>query len=150
EGLVTGNITLEIWDDVTEPGSAVLNSSGGGTRYLSLLIYPISSGISISGDISGPMIDLSGADNVTIDGRVDRSGSADLVITNTSTSNGSSASTIRFIESANTNTIQYCYIYGSETNATSGIILFSTASTGSGNDGNIIDNNYITIDSSPT
>jgi len=50
----------------------------------------------------------------------------DLTITNTSVS--TSASTIRFIESAFTNSVQYCIIKGAETNASGGIIFLSTAS----------------------
>ena len=66
------------------------------------------------------------------------------MITNPST--GTSASTIRFINSAETNTVKYCTLKGSETSASLGVILFSTATAGNGNDGNVIDNNNITCD----
>jgi hypothetical protein len=125
---VTGNSTFEA-------GTNSLNAGG----WTTLTIYPTSTGLTISGSVAGPLINLNGADNVTIDGRVNAAGSAkDLIITNTNT--GISASTIQFISSAETNTVKYCTIKGAETSASSGIICFSTASTGNGNDGNIIDN----------
>ena len=139
-----GDLVIQIIDNTNETVPAVLNSSNGGANYSSLVIYPTVSGLSISGSIAGPLINLNSADHITIDGRVNQAGAADLIITNTNT--GSSASTIQFIESANTNIIQYCNIKGSETNASGGVIFFSTATSGTGNDGNTIDNNYITSD----
>jgi hypothetical protein len=144
-GSVSGDITLQIVDNTTETGTAVLYSSGGEVNYTSVLIFPAFPGLSINGDIDGPLIELNGVDHVTIDGRVDQTGNADLVISNIST--GTSASTIRFIESAVTSTIQYCKIEGSETGTSSGVIFFSTTSTGNGNDGITIDNNNLTSSS---
>jgi predicted outer membrane repeat protein len=89
------------------------------------------------------LIDLDGADNVTIDGRVNQSGSTkDLIITNTSTSG---TSTIRFINDASNNTVKYCTIKGASTATwNAGTILFLTAGSGSGNGDNTIDNNNFT------
>lgn len=146
-GILTGVITLQIIDNITESATAELFESGyGGTsNYTSITIYPTGSGFKIDGDIDGPLISLNGATNVTIDGRVNATGSAiDLVITNINT--GTSASTIHFINDASGNVVTYCRIMGSSTNFAGGVIFFSTSGTGSGNDGNTIDLNEITGD----
>jgi len=133
---ITGNST-------SEAGTNSLNAGA----WTSLTIYPTGTGYTISGSVAGPLIDLNGADYVTIDGRVNATGSAkDLTITNTSTSNSAGTSTIRFIESAKNNTVKYCTVKGAETNVGTGIIFFSTASSGDGNDNNTIDNCNLTND----
>lgn len=136
----TGNtITITIINDTSEPvGGAILNAgvwtsisiqpSGGATR-------------TISGAIAGHLIDLNGADNVTIDGL--NTGSNALIIDNTTS--GATSSTIRFIGDASNNTIQNCTIKGATTSATLGTVFFSTGSA-TGNDGNNINN--CTINSS--
>ncbi|MCX6268823.1 MAG: hypothetical protein NTW16_15975, partial [Bacteroidetes bacterium] len=145
-GMITGIITLQITGNTTETASAVLyqNGYGGTSDYTSVVIYPTGSGYSIGGNLAGPLISLNGADNVIIDGRVNQLGGINLTINNTSISNVAATSTLQFINSAETNTVQYCTIKGSETIASSGIIFFSTATSGNGNDGNTIDNNNIT------
>jgi hypothetical protein len=147
-GILTGVITLQIIDNITESATAELFESGyGGTsNYTSVTIYPAGSGFTIDGDIDGPLISLNGAANVTIDGRVGGTtpDTKDLIITNVNI--GTSASTIQFSESAANNTVEYCFIKGSETATTSGVIFFSISTTGNGNDGNTIDNNDITCD----
>jgi hypothetical protein len=143
-GTITGAITLQIISGTTETASNVLNASGtGSANYTSVTIYPTGSGYTISGNLTAPLIDLNGADNITIDGRVNATGALkNLIITNTNT--GTSASTIRFINSAQNNTVKYCTLKGSETSATNGIVLFSTSTAGTGNDGIVIDNCNIT------
>ncbi|MEI6346906.1 MAG: T9SS type A sorting domain-containing protein [Bacteroidota bacterium] len=144
-GSITGAITLQIIDNTTETLSIILNTSGSPSSYSSITIYPTITGKSINGNVNGPLIDLNGADNVIIDGRLNASGSTkDLIITNTST--GTSASTIRFYGSAENNSIKYCTLKGSETSTTKGIILFDGATAGNGNDNNTIDHNNITSD----
>jgi len=146
-GAITGAITLQITGSTTENPAAVLYQSGynGTSNYTSVVIYPTTSGLSVSGSISTPLIDLNGADNVTIDGRVGQTGSTiDLVITNTSTSNTAATSTIRFINDATNNTVRYCTVKGSETSTGSGIIFFSTTTGTTGNDLNSIDHNNLT------
>ena len=142
---VNGEIDLQIVDNTTESATAVLYQSGyqGNSSYSLIRIYPTVSGLVISGNLSGTIIEFNGADNVILDGRVNQTGSADLIVTNTSTS---ASSTIRFINSAQGNKVKYCYIKGSESNTSGGIIHFSTASSGTGNDGNTIEYNYITSD----
>jgi hypothetical protein len=143
-GTITGAITLQIISSTTETGSNVLNASGtGSANYTSVTIYPTGSGYTISCNLTVPLIDLNGADSITIDGRVNATGSAnDMIITNTNT--GTSSSTIRFINSAENNTVKYCTIKGAETSTTKGVIFFSTATAGNGNDGITIDNCNIT------
>ena len=101
-GTHTGAITVSIIGNTTETLSAVLNASGvGAASYASILISPSGGvGRSISGAIAGVMIDLNGADNVTIDGL--NTGGNSLTISNTST--GASI-TIRFINDATNNVI---------------------------------------------
>jgi len=142
-GTITGTITLQIIDNTTESAAAVLNASGtGSASYTSVNIYPTGTGKTISGNLTTPLIDLKGADNVTIDGRLNATGSTkDLVITNTSNSGNGGTSTIRFYSGACSNTVKYCTIKGSTTDGSGGVIFFSATSA---NTGNTIDNNNIT------
>lgn len=142
-GTITGDIIIRVVDNTTETASAVLNASGtSGASYTSVYIYPTVSGKTISGNLTYPLIDLNGADYVTIDGRVNASGNTkDLVITNTSNLSNSGTSTIRFYSGACNNTVKYCTIKGSTTDGSGGVIFFSATSA---NTGNIIDNNNIT------
>ena len=148
KGTHQGTVTVTIVANTTEFESAALNATGGTANYTSVYIYPTASGLSVAGDLAAPLIDLNGADNVTIDGRVDMSGTANLIITNTSTSLDAGTSTIRFVNDASGNTVKYCTIKGSQmvTNnfaCVSGIVFFSTG-TSTGNDNNVIDHNNIT------
>jgi hypothetical protein len=130
----TGNaITISIVGDTTEAASAVLNEATGGA-WASVSITP-SGTRTVSGAIAGNLIDLNGADNVTLDGL------GSLTIENTTS--GATSTTIRFIADATNNTVQNCTIKGSGTIATLGTIFFSTGTT-TGNDGNVISNNTIT------
>ena len=137
------NIVITITANTTETVAATLNAGA----WTTLKIYPTVTGLTITGSLATPLIDLNGADNVTIDGRVNPTGTTkDLIITNTSTSTTAGTSTIRFINTAQNNTIKYCNIKGAQKSTTSGIILFSTATSGTGNSNNLIDNNNITSD----
>ncbi|WP_298363713.1 hypothetical protein [uncultured Lutibacter sp.] len=144
-GTHRGNITIKINDNTVETSSAVLNASGSGlAEYAIVNIYPTKSGLSISGNLSTPLIDLNGADNVIFDGRVNGLGlSKDLSFINNSTSSTAGTSTFRFINGAKNNTIKYCEIKGSETNTSSGVLFFSTTSSFNSNDNNTIENNDI-------
>ncbi|MFZ4520777.1 MAG: T9SS type A sorting domain-containing protein [Bacteroidales bacterium] len=141
-GTHTGALELRIKANTTETASALLNASGiGSANYTSLMIYPIISGITISGNLEAPLVDLNSADNVTIDGRVNATGTArSLTITNSNLSSTSNTSTIRLINSAENNTIRYCTLKGGATGIYSGVVLFSGASAGNGNNGNLLDN----------
>ncbi len=146
-GTHTGVITINVTGNTTEASSAVLNGSGtGSASYSSIKIAPSGSAArTISGAISGlPLIDLNGADNISINGL--NSGGNSLTIQNT-TAAATATSTIRFINDAKGNRIQNCTILGSTTSLVAGTIFFSTAiATGSptGNDNDTI--NDCTID----
>lgn len=137
-------INIEITANVIdETGATQLNAG----TWSSLTIYPTISPITISGDIAGPLIGLNGANNVTIDGRLNKTGStADMTIKNTSASSSAGTSTIELVNDACINTLQYCNILGSSTASTGGIIFFSTSGGGFGNDFNNV--NHCTIGNS--
>lgn len=147
-GTHTGTISVNICANTDEgTGTAVLNASGAGSAsYTSILITP-SGPRTISGATTAglPLIDLNGADNVTIDGL--NTGVNSLTIANTTVSATSGTSTIRFIGGATNNTITNSNIQGSGTMsvATNGAtIFFSTDGvTANGNDNNTISNNNI-------
>ena len=115
-GTHQGAITIDILCDTVETASAVLNASGGPSSYTSVLIQP-SGGAprSISGAIvaGSPLINLNGADLVTIDGL--NSGGNSLTISNTTVSATAGTSTIRFINGAQNNTVTNCSVLGSST-----------------------------------
>ena len=144
-GTHTGVINIGVCGDTTETASAVLNASGvGAANYTLVLITP--TGVrTVSGAIvaGSPLIDLNGADNVTIDGL--NSGGNSLTISNTTASATASTSTIRLINGAQNNTITRCTVLGSSTASTTiagGNILIST-STGGANSNNAISSNAI-------
>jgi hypothetical protein len=138
-----GAITIDVCGNTTEVGTAGLNQVAGVT---SVTMSPAGGAArTISGAIAAgsPLINLNGADNVTIDGL--NSGGNSLTISNTSTGTTAGTSTIRFIADASSNTVTNCSIQGSSagTVATvSGTILFSTGTT-TGNDNDTISNNQI-------
>ncbi|TDO68069.1 hypothetical protein EV143_1221 [Flavobacterium chryseum] len=138
-GVVTGVVTIQIISNTSENAMAALNASGTGlANYSSLLIYATGSGYSISGNIANPLVSLNGADNVTIDGRVNATGTAaDLVFINTNTS--ATAAALRLINSAENNTVRYATLKASGLNASTGIIYFVSSASGNGNDNNIIE-----------
>lgn len=71
-GTHTGVITVEIGANTTEIAACVINSSGAGAAsYTSINIFPTVDGVTVSGAGAGGgrgLIELNGADNVTIDG----------------------------------------------------------------------------------
>ena len=145
-GTHKGDIVIKINSSITETASATLNASGSGSAsYTSINIYPTATGLSISGNLAAPLINLNGADKVTIDGRVNATGSTkSLTISNESTSNTTGTSTIQFINDASLNTVKYCTIKGASTDVSAGIVFFSTTTGSTGNDNNTVDHNDIT------
>jgi len=144
-GVFKGNISIAINKDLVETASAVLNASGSGSaNYTSIVIYPTAT-VSVSASVAAALIDLNGADNITIDGRVNRAGSAiGLTIKNTSTN--VSARTLLFRNSAENNIISYVNLSGSAASANTGIVHFSTSSAGNGNRNISIENSAIYSD----
>ncbi|RYY87003.1 MAG: hypothetical protein EOO15_13085, partial [Chitinophagaceae bacterium] len=144
-GTHQGMISITITANTTEASAATLSASGtGSSSYTSISVTP-SGARTVTGSFSAaPLIDLAGADNVSIDGL--NSGGNSLTISNTNTSTSSGTSTIRFISSAQGNTVTNCTVLGSfagsASGASGGTIFFSTAS-GTGNNNNTISNNNI-------
>ncbi len=144
-GIHTGIVTMQIGGDTTETATSVLNASGSGSAsYTAISIQP-TGGIArtITGNIPAgfSVLNLNGADNVTIDG-LNTSGNS-LTISNTTIAATSGTSTIQFIGDATNNIVQNCTIKGSGTATDSGTILFSSGTT-IGNNNNTITNNAIT------
>jgi hypothetical protein len=142
-GTHTGAINIFILGDTAEGVAAVLNASGSGAAsYTSIRMQP--SGVrTVTGNLATPLIDLNGANNLTIDGT--NTGGNSLTISNTNTGAVASTSTIRFINGASNNTVKNSTISGSATVAVGtagGNILFSTT-TGAGNNNNTITGNNI-------
>ncbi len=150
DGLYIGAIELQIIDNTIEPSDGVISSdlvgiTGKDAVWTSLKIYPTVKGKTISGDFSGSLISLVGANNVTIDGRVNQIGTTRaLTIINTGGTNPAIASTITMKLDASNNTIKYCTIKGSGTNIFGGTITLGSTSAIGGNNNNTISNNLIT------
>ena len=133
----TGTVTALITADVTtETGATVLSNSA---IWTSLGVQP-NGARTVSGSVAAPMIDFSGADNVTIDGL--NTGGNSLTVSNTNSGTASTTSTFRFIGDATNNTITNCTILGSFSGAvtTNGGTIFFSTSTTNGNDNNTISN----------
>jgi hypothetical protein len=147
-GTIKGQINLQIIDNTTETATATLNASGtGNTSYSSVNIYPTVSGKAITGDLTLPIIYFLGADNVTIDGRLNAVGSTrDLTITNNNTAAG--AVIVRYVNSAESNTIRYCTLKASPNSVGTGILYFTNSDSGNGNNNNIVEYCDITCNSS--
>jgi len=147
-GTIQGQIILQIIDNTTETATATLNASGmGSASYSSVIIYPTVSGKSITGNLTLPIIYFLGADNVTIDGRLNAVGfTKDLTIMNNSTATG--AVIVRYINSAEFNTIKYCTLKASPNSVGTGILYFTNSDSGNGNNNNIVEYCDITCNSS--
>lgn len=137
-GTHQGNITIKVNGNTTETTTADLKASGtGNANYTSVVIYPTGP-YSISGNFDNSLINLEGADNVTIDGRINQTGSIQsLTLINEGIT--TQARVLRFGSSASNNTIRYCNIQGSCPSSSAGVIFFSNTSSGDGNDNNTIE-----------
>ena len=147
-GIHQGNIAVAVCGDTTEVATALLNASGvGPSVYTSVLVTPSNGAArSVSGTLAAPLVDLSGADNVTFDG-LNAGGNA-LTFSNASTAATAGTSTIRFIGGATNNMVMNTTLLGSSTTtlATVGggtVYIADDAVTPDGNDNNTISNNDI-------
>lgn len=109
-GTHKGAIGISITGNTTETASATLNGSGGASSYTSVTIQP-QGAIVVIGTLAAPLVDLNGADNVTIDGG--NSGGNSLQFQNNSTSPVAGTSAIRMINGATGNTVTRCTLLGS-------------------------------------
>jgi hypothetical protein len=135
-GTHTGIITIDILGNTTETAAAVLNASGGASSYTAVSIRPIGGVRTVTGAIGTALVDLNGADNVTIDG--DITGTKSLTFSNTSTA---ATATIRLYTDATNNIIRNCTILSAEASTTGGAIVFGAGTNG--NDINLITLNNI-------
>ena len=131
----TGNsIVVTITASTDETVIPILNSGS----WTSLTIYPTAENLSLLTDSNHPVITLAGASNVTIDGRVNQAGEANLTINNSNTS--TLAAAVKFVDGASSNTIKYCYLKGSSSlQNNSAIVHFAGTSTTTGNSSNTIE-----------
>ena len=137
QGDITMSITANTVEGVTP---ATLNSSGAGSAlYTSVLIRPTVDGVSVSGNpVTGfGVLQLKGADNVTIDGDNPNTGgiNRNLTVQNTAAATVIANSAIRIatsaaVTSADNITIRNCNLLG---NVTSGNAAAITSTTGSSN-----------------
>lgn len=144
-GTHQGVISITLTGNTLETSSASLDSSGNPTAssYTSISIQPAAgTPVTITGAVAGPLINLNGADNVTIDGIALAPGGATLTITNTSTAN--SASTIHFVNDASSNIIKNTTIRGATSGSgiSTGVVVLNTG-LATGNDNNTFLNNDI-------
>jgi hypothetical protein len=120
-GTLTGAVTLQIVDNTTEPTSVtnLAKSGTGSANYTSITIYPTVTGKTISQSNSGgSLVSLNGASNLTIDGRLNQTGSTpDLTIAN------ASQSAISLSGGASGNTFRYCTLKGSYGYALAGGVI---------------------------
>ncbi len=142
---LSGNTVATIIDaSVTETGAVALNQfplgcSGVGT----LTIKPQNTGTIVTGNISGGLIRLNGADNVIIDGSTSGGTDRSLTITNSSTSSPTSIliSSLGLGLGANRNVIKNCNITNGTATSNSFGISIGGASAGTAG----TDNDFITI-----
>ena len=139
-GTHQGAITIDITANTTEGTTpATLNSSGAGSAsYTSVLLRPTADGVSVSGNPAAGfgVIQLKGADNVTIDGDNPNTGgiNRNLTVANTAVATVIGNSVIRIanattvVTSSDNNTIKNCILNG---NVTSGNAVAITSATGS-------------------
>ncbi|QYO65804.1 Calx-beta domain-containing protein [Leptolyngbya sp. 7M] len=124
DGTHQGDIVVNINQNTTEPGTVVLNSSGAGSAsYSSVLIRPGADGVTVSGASAQGrgLIELNGADNVTIDGDNPNTAGTnrDLTIHNTASNTTTFTSVVRIalntttVTSADNNIVRNLNIVGS-------------------------------------
>lgn len=146
-GTHTGNIEVQITGNTTETATAVLKSSGNGeANYSSVTIYPTGT-YTITGNLTY-LLNFQGSDNVTIDGRVNKTGSTRaLTLENTSTA---TSAVIKFDSTATdggskNNKVTYCKIVGGSIGSAY-LLVFgggtSATATGVGHDNNEISYNH--------
>lgn len=125
------SILVNILANTTEATSAVLNSGA----WTSLSVTP-SGARTVTGNISGPLVDLNGADHVWING-FNSSGNS-LGFSNVNTGSVTTT-TLRFMADATSNTVTNCSLLGASTSSLLGTVVFTLAGV-SGNSNNSISN----------
>jgi hypothetical protein len=136
---LASNITLQLIAGYpASPETYPIQSSNAVVGSFSVTIYPTISGLAITSNNAAGTLQMNGARNIFIDGRVNATGTTkDLVIENTSTTGYA----VQFINDAVGNTINYSIVRGMSAAATTGVVSFSTTTGGLGNSNNTISNN---------
>ncbi len=154
-GVVTGNVTIDITSDLTgETGTVALNQLAEEAKALySVLIRPSGAARTITGTGSNvTVIKLNGADNVTIDGSLSGGTDRSLTIVNPNTASGTTVIWIGSLgigAGATNDTVKNCIIQagtvGSSTVTTFAIFVGDTngAANGPDNDNLTLQNNLI-------
>ena len=141
-GTHQGVITISITGNTTEPATSVpLLKSASPSSYTSIMIKPTGGDWTINSaatpTASKGVIELSGADNVTIDGDPLNTGSRHLsivVATNSSTGTAAirlSSNDATGLDGANNNTVKNCVITGGRSSATSTTVSYGIAMSNS-------------------
>ena len=139
-GRHNGNIVININANTIEGTTpAVLNSNNADpASYISIIIRPTVNGLTITGNPAAGfgVIELNGADNVTIDGDNPNVGGTNrnLTVNNTNTNTATGNSCIRIATSAIVNsadniTIKNCILNGNVTSGNAGGITSTTSSS---------------------
>jgi len=111
-------VEIQISSSINELTNTItINKSGtGSANYTSLVIYPVESTVSITS--SNTLLVINGANNVIIDGRVNRLGThIDLHLISTS----STGDVIKFNSGSKNNILQYCRFW--QNAPTTGLIM---------------------------
>ena len=146
-GVHTGTIEISIHSTTTETAGISLDSSGaiGGALYSSILIKPADSStvnktvsLSTAGVI---LLNLQGADNVTIDGRPMGLGTNKFLTFQHTNTTAAASFTCRLINGASNNTFRYVnFVNGTFTIASGVNFQLSTSAATSGNSNDSIYN----------
>jgi hypothetical protein len=150
-GTHTGTINVEVCGNTAETAVAEIFASGtGSSSYTSVTVRPVGGARIIEGSIVGAIVKLTGADNVTIDGRQSGTGTArDLTVRNNSTAAATAAIWLASVAAGNgasNNVIRNLEIAAGQTantgtNTTIGIYMGGTTISLTSTDGNDNDNN---------
>jgi len=135
---LAGSLTLELkstYASTVETFPLVVNALGSPANPITLRPESGATSLSLTSSSTVTSLDLSGATFVTIDGRAGGSGPSQLTIANTATA----GTALRLINGASRNVIRFCTLQGVNTSLTGGVVLFSTSSGVTGNNGNTID-----------
>jgi len=138
-GTHQGNVTVSIVTSTVETATSVLNSSGAGSAsYTSVLIRPVSDSVTVAGaSLTGRgLIELNGADNVTIDGDNPNSAGTNrnLILQNTASNATTFTSVVRvalaatLVTSADNDIIRNVNLLGSATGRNIAAATSTTAS----------------------
>lgn len=133
-----GSLALELQSGYTGESYPItigqLTCAGASRR---LTIRPQTT-MTVTASVANTMIDLNGADFVTLDGRVGSTGTTKaLTFTNTSTS--SAAATVTFLNDATNNIVRYMTLRGASASTSGGVVRFRTTTGTTGNDNNKIE-----------